>query len=98
MGELNFGRVLRRGRLYLDRPAVLDLGTGHRASYGEHLDRVGRLASGLASLGVDPHDRVGVLAGGSSAYVELWQAALSGAAVLNPLNTRLAPDSFCQPR
>ena len=48
----------------------------------------------IRGLGVGPNDRLGVLAGGSHVYAELWRAALAGAAVLNPLNTRLAPDEL----
>ena len=94
MGELNFGRLLRHTRLDAGRPAVKDLGTGHVGTYGEQLERVGRLAAAIATLGVRPTDRVAVLAGGSHVYIELWQACLAGAAVLNPLNPRLAPDEL----
>lgn len=62
MSELNFGRVLRRTPLFRNDPAVKDLGNGHEATYGEHLDRVGKLCAILASLGVGPSDRIAVLA------------------------------------
>ena len=94
MAELNFGRLLRRTRLYALDVAVKDLGTGHEATYAEHLVRVGRLASAIGSLGVAPSDRVAVLAGSSHVYVELWHACLAGAAVINPLNQRLSPDEL----
>lgn len=94
MGELNFGRLLRRSRVYSARPAVHDLTSGHQFTYGEHLERIERLCSVIRGLGIDAHDRLGVLAGGSHVYVELWRATLAGAAVLNPLNSRLAPDEL----
>jgi long-chain acyl-CoA synthetase len=94
MAELNFGRILRRGRLFGDRVAVKDLGNGHRATYDEHLERVGRLASVIAGLGVGRSESVAVLAGTSHVYVELWRACCAGAAVINPLNSRLAPDEL----
>ena len=95
MGELNFGRLLRRtGSIYAEEPAVYDIATGHRATYAEHLDRIERLCTVITELGVGPGDRLGILAGGSHVYIELWRAALAGAAVLNPLNTRLAPDEL----
>lgn len=94
MGELNFGRILRRARLYADEIAIIDTGTEHQATYAEHLERIERLAAVIASLGVEPGDPIGVLAGGSHVYVELWQASLAGAALINPLNTRLAPDEL----
>ena len=94
MGELNFGRILRRARNYVDHQAIIDLGSGYEATYGDHLDRVARLCGVFSQLGLGPADRIAVLAGGSHVYVELWQAALAGGAVLNPLNTRLAPDEL----
>ncbi len=91
MGELNFGRILRRARVFADQPAIVDLATGHRATYREHLRRIEQLCAVLAGVGVGAGDRFAVLAGGSHTYVELWRAALAGAGIINPLNTRLAP-------
>jgi long-chain acyl-CoA synthetase len=94
MAELNFGRLLRRTRMYALDVAVKDLGTGHEATYAEHVERVARLSAAIASLGVGPTDRLAVLAGSSHVYVELWHACLAGAAVINPLNQRLSPDEL----
>lgn len=94
MGELNFGRLLRRARLHAEAEAIVDLQTGYRASHAEHLGRVERLCGVIAGLGVAPTDRIGVLAGNSHVYIELWHAALAGSAVINPLNTRLAPEEI----
>lgn len=94
MGELNFGRLLARAPLYGDWLAVHDLGTGHRSTYSEHIDRVGHLSQALKGLGVQPDDRVGVLAGASHVYIELWRACLAGAGVITPLNTRLAAEEL----
>lgn len=94
MAELNFGRMLRRTRLFEHEPALLDLGNGHESSYGEHLTRIERHCAVLAALGVGPGDRVGVLAEASHVYVELWRAMLAGAAIINPLNARLAPNEL----
>jgi acyl-CoA synthetase (AMP-forming)/AMP-acid ligase II len=94
MAELNFGRLLRRSRLYADAEALVDLETDHRATHSEHLGRVERLCAVIAGLGVGPADRIGVLAGNSHVYIELWHAALAGSAVINPLNTRLAPEEI----
>ena len=58
-------------------------------THGEHLERVQRLAAGLADrLGVKPRDRIAVLADNGREYVELWHAAAMGAATICPLNTR----------
>jgi long-chain acyl-CoA synthetase len=94
VSELNFGRLLRRARLHAEADAIVDLEAGYTASHAEHLSRVERLCGLIASLGVAPTDRVGVLAGNSHVYIELWHAALAGAAVINPLNTRLAPEEL----
>ena len=94
MGELNVSRILKRGLLYPNHQAVVDLGNGHEANYAEHIARVSQLCRAITSLGVSPTDRVGVLAGSSHAYVELWQACLAGVAVINPLNTRLAAEEY----
>jgi long-chain acyl-CoA synthetase len=94
MAELNFGRLLRRAQHYADADAIVDLETGYAATHAEHLSRVERLCGAIASLDVGRADRIGVLAGNSHVYIELWHAALAGAAVINPLNTRLAPDEI----
>lgn len=73
---------------------MLDLGNGHTSTYGEHLERLERHYAVLKSLGVGPTDRVGVLADASHVYVELWRVLLGGAGVINPLNTRLAPNEL----
>jgi acyl-CoA synthetase (AMP-forming)/AMP-acid ligase II len=76
MAELNFGRLLRRSRLYGDSEALVDLDAGYTATHTEHLLRVERLCAVIAGLGVGPSDRIGVLAGNSHVYIELWHAAL----------------------
>ena len=63
----------------------------YRATFGRHLDRVGRLASGLRGLGVAPSDRFAVMALNGHQFLECYHAAFLGAGVINPLNLRLAP-------
>src|SRR5262245_19169457 len=76
-------------------PAFIDGESGAVVTFGEHLDRVGRLASALRTeLGVQPGDRVAVLGLNSLPFMELWHAALLGAAVINPLNMRFSPDEL----
>ena len=94
MAVLNFGRLLRRARLFADRPAVTDLATGWRATYGEHLTRVAATVAGLRTVGVAPTDRVAVLAGSTYRYVELWHAGLAGGFVICPLNNRFTLDEL----
>lgn len=53
-------------------------------------DRVARLAGGLAALGVEPGDRVAVLALNSDYYYEFYFAVAWVGGVFVPINTRLA--------
>jgi acyl-CoA synthetase (AMP-forming)/AMP-acid ligase II len=62
----------------------------YQGTYGQHLDRVGRLASALRDLGVGAADRYAVMALNSHQFLELYHAAFLGAGVINPLNLRLA--------
>ena len=94
MGELNFPRILKRGLLFADDQALVDVAKGHDVTYRQHIDRVTRLIGALKALGVGPSDRVGVLAGSCHEYIELWHACLCGTAVINPLNNRLAAEEF----
>lgn len=94
MGELNFTRILKRGLLHANEQALVDLGNGHDVTYARHIDRVTQLIQAIGALDVSPSDRVGVLAGSCHEYIELWHACLCGAAVINPLNNRLAPEEL----
>ena len=89
MSALNFGRLLRRSRLFADQPAITDIATGWRATYGEHCARVAATSAGLRGVGVASTDRVAVLAAPTHRYVELWHAGLAGGFVICPLNSRL---------
>src|SRR5207244_13262463 len=72
-------------------PAFIDGETDRTVTFGEHLDRVGRLASALRTeLGVQPGDRVAVLGLNSPPLMELWHAALAGAAAIQPLSIRFS--------
>ncbi len=94
MGELNFSRILKRGLMFADDQALVDLAKGHDVTYRQHIDRVTQLIGALRELGVAPSDRVGVLAGSCHEYIELWHACLSGTAIINPLNSRLAAEEY----
>ena len=72
-----------------DRPAFFD--GDYHATFGEHLDRVARLAGGLRGLGVGRGDRFAVMALNGHQFLECYHAAFLGAGVINPLNLRLAP-------
>lgn len=80
--------------MFGDDRALVDLANGHDVTYRQHIDRVTQLVGVLRGLGVGPSDRVGVLAGSCHEYIELWHACLSGSAIINPLNSRLAADEY----
>jgi long-chain acyl-CoA synthetase len=63
----------------------------YRATFGQHLDRVARLAASLRDLGVGPGDRFAVMGLNGHQFLECYHAAFFGAGVINPLNLRLAP-------
>jgi long-chain acyl-CoA synthetase len=89
MKELVYSRLLYPAtERFARRPAVVD--RDYRATYTEHLERVLRLAGGLRQLGVGRRDRFAVMAVNGHQYLELYHAAYLGAAVVNPLNLRLA--------
>ncbi len=75
-------RVNPTGRATIDGERVRD--------YRTLADRVTRLASGLAGLGVNTGDRVAILANNCDTFLELYYAVVWMGAVVVPLNTRLA--------
>jgi long-chain acyl-CoA synthetase len=64
---------------------------GRERTWAAFASRVARLASGLAGLGVQPGDRVAMLALNSDRYLEYFFAVPWAGAVFVPINTRLAP-------
>ena len=62
-----------------------------RWTYAEFAGRVRGLARGLVEAGVEPGDRVGVLAENTPFFLAAYFAAPLAGAVLQPLNHRLAP-------
>lgn len=74
---MDFATIIRKsGQYYRDHTAVLF--EGRTQTYGELLERAGRLANGLASLGVKRQDRVAVLADNRYETVEIAAACALG--------------------
>lgn len=69
---------------------------GCRRTWSEFVDRVARLAGGLAAAGIRPGDRVALLANNSPGQLELNYAVFWAGAVLVPLNYRLAQAELAQ--
>lgn len=65
-----------------------------RASYGEVLERAGRLAHALRELGIRDGDRVATLAWNHQRHLEAYFAVPSSGAVLHTLNLRLHPSDL----
>ena len=65
-----------------------------RQSYRETRERIGRLASGLAELGVRPGDTVAVMDWDSHRYLECFFAVPMLGAVLHTINIRLSPEQI----
>ncbi|MBK8509025.1 MAG: fatty acid--CoA ligase [Candidatus Competibacteraceae bacterium] len=65
-----------------------------RQSYRDLGERVGRLASGLAGLGVKPGDTVAVMDWDSHRYLECFFAVPMMGAVLHTVNIRLSPEQI----
>ena len=79
--------LARSAWVYRNRIAVVD--GDRRFTYAEFNERVHRQASALRALGVQPGDRVAVLALNSPAALEAHFGVLLAGAVLVMLNTRL---------
>ena len=63
----------------------------YHGTFAQHGDRVLRLADAMRTeLGLRRGDRFAVMSCNSHEYLELYHAAFLGAAIINPLNLRLA--------
>jgi len=72
-----------------ERPRATALVCGERRqTFGQFVDRVARLAAVLQQLGLQPGDRVGLLALNSDRYVEYLYATWWAGGVINPVNIR----------
>ena len=71
------------------RPALVDIPSGRRVSFGELEEAVLRLANGLLGLGLAKGDRVAILSKNSIEYFELYYACARAGLIAQPLNWRL---------
>ena len=88
--------VLDRMRLIYADSEVVSVSGGEttRASYGEVVERVERLAGALRELGVRPGDRVATFAWNTRQHLEAYLAVPCMGAVLHTLNVRLFADQL----
>jgi long-chain acyl-CoA synthetase len=71
-----------------DHPAtsVALISRGKETTYGELRDQVGRLRGGLVAAGIEPGDRVAIVAANNWYFVASWLAILGVGAVAVPIN------------
>lgn len=81
--------VRRSALLHPDRTALVEGEV--RLSWRAFEERIARLAGGLAALGLEPGDRVAMLAHNSRRYVEFFFATIWAGGIAVPVNTRWAP-------
>src|SRR5688500_3517159 len=81
----------RAEKRYAARPPVTQRETSPpvRSNYGEMASRVHRLASALATAGIQPGDRVGTFGWNTQSHLECYFAIPCMGAVLHTLNVRL---------
>src|SRR5215216_6101974 len=74
-----------------EKLALIDQQTGRRFTYGGFNERSGRLAAYLRDQwGIQPGDRIAILAKNSTEYFEFEFACIKLGALMLPLNWRLA--------
>jgi fatty-acyl-CoA synthase len=93
---LTLAHVRERMRTVNAGAEVVTLGDSgkRRATYGEVISRVDRLAAALKGLGIAQGDRVATFAWNSQEHLECYLAIPSIGAVLHTLNIRLFPDQL----
>ncbi len=73
-----------------ERPALVDVPSNRRISFGALEGRIRRLSNALAAAGLAKGDRVGVLSKNSIEYFEIYYACARGGFIAQPMNWRLA--------
>jgi long-chain acyl-CoA synthetase len=74
-----------------ERPAVTDARVGRSLTYGQLAREAGRVAAFLSAQGVEPRQRIGVLAPNGLAYLPAAFGLLAVGACLVPLASNLTP-------
>ncbi|MDF1822159.1 MAG: long-chain-fatty-acid--CoA ligase [Alcanivoracaceae bacterium] len=87
---MHISQTLRRA-VQLNGHGIATVFANRRQSWFSFQDRVARLATGLTELGIEPGDRVAILALNSDRYLEYFYAVPWAGAAVNPVNIRLAP-------
>jgi acyl-CoA synthetase (AMP-forming)/AMP-acid ligase II len=80
--------------MHPQKEALVDVEQGERLTYEQYNRGANRAANVIRGLGVKPGDRVALLLGNGSRYMELFFALAKLGAVCVPLNCRLTPDEL----
>ncbi len=94
---LTITALMRHGRRVHADARILTVETPDsisEATFADVADRADRLAAGLASLGVEPGDRVGTFMWNNQRHMEAYLAIPCMGAVLHTLNIRLFPEQL----
>src|SRR5207245_1319355 len=81
---------------HADRPAVTDVRSGRSLTYGALARDAGRVTALLTAQGVQPGQRIGLLAPNAPAYLPAAFGLLSTGACLVPIATNLTPAERAQ--
>lgn len=93
--RVNIGQILaNRARRDPNLEGLVDVAAGQRFTYAEANARVNKCASMLASICVQPGDRVALLLMNGTPFFEAYFACAKIGAVAVPLNWRLVPDEL----
>jgi acyl-CoA synthetase (AMP-forming)/AMP-acid ligase II len=94
---VNLASILHRtAARHGSRPAVTDVRTGRTLSYGELAHEAERMSAFLRRHGVQPHQRIGLLASNDLAYLPAAFGLLATDACLVPLAGNLTPPEAAQ--
>jgi acyl-CoA synthetase (AMP-forming)/AMP-acid ligase II len=84
--------VLRHAERLGERPALIDADGGETITYGELPGRIGRMAAGLAGLGLGKGDVLALVLPNVPEFVVAFHAAATLGAIVTPVNPTLTPD------
>jgi fatty-acyl-CoA synthase len=90
---LGIGQILAHGVAIAPNQEIVCAG-GRRHTYATFAERVNRLASALATLGVTPGSTVAVMDWDSHRYLECFFAVPMMGAVLHTVNVRISPEQI----
>lgn len=95
LDSLTLGRALQRQALkYGVQPAVVF--DQSKCSFAQLFESGARLADALRQQGLEPGDRIAIIAPNSLAFLEVYAACEVGGFIASPLNERLAPAEWMQ--